>query len=73
MNERLYSITHLRIDMKRNKSDENREYRNRREMRVRIAFHRSGQEAIRQRLDELDMSISDYVRMLVREDVGVYV
>jgi len=44
-----------------------------REMRARIRLYRTGQESISRRLSELDMSLSQYVRLLIREDIGVRV
>jgi len=44
-----------------------------REMRPRIRMGRWAQPSINRRLEELDMSISDYIRWLVEKDIGVKV
>ena len=44
-----------------------------RQKRSRIYFHESAQPSINRRLDEMEMSFSDYVRRLVQRDIGVYV
>lgn len=59
-----------RIGATRNAQTDNRKVR---EMRTRVRFDRSGRESINRRLDEMDMSLSDYLRHLVQKDIGVYV
>jgi len=59
-----------RIGATRNAQTDNRKDR---EMRTRVRFDRSGRESINRRLDEMGMSLSDYLRHLVQKDIGVYV
>ena len=43
------------------------------ERRSRVYFHESAHESINRRLEEVQMTFSDYMRYLVRMDIGVYV
>lgn len=61
------------MDKRSMPKDRKQDDRNGREMRGRVRFHRSGQESISRRLDEMEMNLSDYLRHLVQRDIGVYV
>ena len=41
--------------------------------RSRIYFYESAQPSINRRLEEVNMSFSDYIRWLVEKDIGVKV
>lgn len=47
--------------------------KNGRAMRMKILMHDSARFSLASRLQELDMSMSDYLRLLVQKDIGVKV
>ena len=59
-------------DTVKSKSQETGNYHGR-ESRARVRFHRSGMPSVSRRLEEMDMSMSDYLRHLVQKDIGVFV
>jgi len=49
----------------------NRQQYDGREMRPRIRMGRWAQPSINRRLEELDMDLSEYIRWLISNDIGV--